>query len=312
VEGEFVRNCTGLILVLGLALLVNCRTPEEPPKSSRPPENLHRISEGVYSGASPEGDNEFEALAVLGVKTVVSVDGAKPEIEAAKKHGLRYVHLPIGYDGVSEARSMELAKAIQELPGPVYIHCHHGKHRGPAAAAVACVVAGKLDNEQAIQVMKEMGTGEQYLGLWAAARTSKPADPAVLHSLAVDFREVASVPPLAEAMVAIDGAFDRLELCKKSNWTAPKDHPDLSAAHESLQIREITSELSRMEDCRVRPEEFRRLLESMKQASADLESRLRGLAPGQGPDVVALDQSFGAIRRSCSDCHKAYRNSRKK
>src|SRR5262245_42817749 len=95
--------------------------------------NAYRITDKVISGGLPEGDAAFQELADLGVKTVISVDGMKPDVETAKKHGLRYVHLPHGYDGVPSERVLELAKAVRELPGLIYIHCHHGKHRSPAA-----------------------------------------------------------------------------------------------------------------------------------------------------------------------------------
>ena len=32
--------------------------------------------------------------------------------------------------------SRHLARAARTLPGPIFVHCHHGMHRGPAAAAV--------------------------------------------------------------------------------------------------------------------------------------------------------------------------------
>ncbi len=301
-----------LALGLGLALLVNCGSSEHASVHARPPENLHEVSKGVYSGASPEGDEGFEALAQLGVKTVISVDGAKPEVDIARKHGLRYVHLPIGYDGVPQERGAELAKALEELPGPVYIHCHHGQHRGPAAAVVACVVAGKINNEQAVRVMKEMGTGEQYQGLWAAAKAAKPADPGALRSLSVQYREVAPIPPLAEAMVDIDVAFDNLQLCRKNNWLTPKDHPDVTAAHEALKIREVAFELARTDDCRGRPEDFRRMLEAMRKASSDLQDLLQRTTDPGDQDRAAWDRTLGLLRQSCADCHKTYRNSRKK
>ena len=57
----------------------------------------------------------------LGVKTVISVDGAKPDVDLAKKHGMRYVHLPHGYDGVPDDRAKELAKAVRR-PGRPDLH----------------------------------------------------------------------------------------------------------------------------------------------------------------------------------------------
>ena len=42
--------------------------------------NAFRVSEKIYSGSQPESDAAFAALKNLGVKTIVSVDGGKPEV----------------------------------------------------------------------------------------------------------------------------------------------------------------------------------------------------------------------------------------
>src|SRR5262245_43776503 len=97
--------------------------------------NVFRLEEGLYSGSAPESELDFQEIAKLGVKVIISVDGAKPNVDVAHRAGLRYVHLPIGYDGVPEQRGIELAKALSDAGAPVYFHCHHGLHRGPAAAA---------------------------------------------------------------------------------------------------------------------------------------------------------------------------------
>src|SRR5262245_55603645 len=70
--------------------------------------NAFRIHAKVMSGGLPAGEAAFAELAELGVKTIISVDGAKPDVMAAERHGLRYVHLPHGYDGISETRIKEL------------------------------------------------------------------------------------------------------------------------------------------------------------------------------------------------------------
>ena len=93
--------------------------------------NAYVVHSQVISGGVPDGNAGFKQLRRLGVQTVISVDGARPDLARAKSHGLQYVHLPHGYDGISDARRLALAKAVLGLPGPVYIHCHHGKHRSP-------------------------------------------------------------------------------------------------------------------------------------------------------------------------------------
>src|SRR5688572_11354389 len=74
-------------------------------------DNFYQITAQIYSGATPGDDSAFADLAARGIKTIISVDGASPDVEAAKKFGLRYVHLPMGYDGISTNRALELVKA---------------------------------------------------------------------------------------------------------------------------------------------------------------------------------------------------------
>ena len=83
------------------------------------------------------GPKDCAELARLGVKTIVNVDGATPKLEMAQKYGLDYIHIPIGYDGITAEQSAAMVRVMREREGPFYFHCHHGKHRGPTAAAVA-------------------------------------------------------------------------------------------------------------------------------------------------------------------------------
>ena len=137
-------------------------------------------------------------------------------------------------------------------------------------------------------------------GLWESAREAKRADAATLRDLRVDYRETAPIPPLAEAMVAVDGVFERLQLCAKDGWKTPAGHPDVEPPHEALKLREIFVELQRTDDCKSRPEEFRRKMESARAAAEALESLLRKGEPA--------DAAFAVLRQSCADCHKPYRN----
>ena len=99
------------------------------------PANFTKIDEDLYFGGEPGANEAFAFLARLGIRTVVSVDGARPRLAEAEKRGLRYVHIPLGYDGVTTSAGMQLAALARNSQGPWYVHCHHGRHRGPAAAA---------------------------------------------------------------------------------------------------------------------------------------------------------------------------------
>ena len=163
---------------------------------------LIRVSDRIYSGAEPAGDAGFESLCKLGVRIVVSVDGARPDVEAARKYGLRYVHIPIAYSGIPAQAKAQLARVMEEA-GPIYFHCHHGQHRGPAAAAAACIASGEADGESAKAILHKAGTSEKYAGLWRdVAQYQPPAPGATLPVL----QDTAEVPSMAAAMSGIGRA----------------------------------------------------------------------------------------------------------
>jgi protein tyrosine phosphatase (PTP) superfamily phosphohydrolase (DUF442 family) len=266
--------------------------------------NVLRVTDKLYSGSSPDGDAGFRSLRALGVRTVISVDGARPDVGRAHAFGLRYVHLPIGYDGVPEAQGRRLARAVRDLPGPVYAHCHQGKHRGPAAAVVArrCLDAG-CGADAALALLRKAGTDPHYTGLYASAARFQPLSAAELDQVSADFPEVSPVPALAEWMVAVDELWDRIKEVRAAGWTAPPAHPDLDPAHEALQLVEAYREAGRLPDVARRPEELRRWLTEAEQAAQDLEAALR-----RGPDRPAAEAAYGRSAAACARCHGRYRD----
>ena len=177
------------------------------------PDHLLRVAPGLFSGAEPRGAADFAALARLGVTTVVSVDGPVPDAPAAARHGLRTVHVPYGYDGVPADAAARLAAVMTrfgphgEVPGGVFVHCHHGKHRGPAGAAVCGLSAGLLDRSSALALLDAAGTSPRYAGLWESVRTFAP--PPV--PFAGPLPEAVEPAGLAAAMIEIAARFDAAE-----------------------------------------------------------------------------------------------------
>ncbi len=263
--------------------------------------NAIRIHPKVISGGLPEGDAAFSALRDLGVKTIISVDGATPDVDMAHKYGLRYVHLPHGYDGIPENRLQELAKAVRDLPGLIYIHCHHGKHRSPAAAAAACIGAGFLDPASAEPILQMAGTSPNYQGLYQAAREARVLDARSLANVASDFPEKVAVPPLAEAMVALEHTHDHLKQIAAAGWKPLPEHPDIDPAHEALLLREHFTELLRLESVQDQPPAFKHYLRESEAAAQELEDELRAKSGG-------ADIPFAKVSKACADCHQQFRD----
>jgi hypothetical protein len=245
---------------------------------------------------------------LLGIKTIVSVDGARPDAARAKKFGMRYVHLPIGYDGISQDQAMKLARAVRDLDGPIYIHCHHGKHRSPAAAAaIQICLDDKCTVAQAVDIMKRAGTDPRYKGLFAGPREIRRPTPAELAEVKVELREAAPIAAVAEMMVRIDMHWEQLSLIKNAGWKPPKGHPDLDPPHEALQLREGFRELARLPNVQKRPADFKRWLAEAEKAAHDLEEALREKAK-QPFSVNAAAKAYERSRALCSQCHAKFRD----
>jgi protein tyrosine phosphatase (PTP) superfamily phosphohydrolase (DUF442 family) len=260
--------------------------------------NVLHLTARIYSGSQPEGDEGFAALAKLGVRTIVSVDGARPDLELAKKYGLRYIHVPIGYDGIPAQAGKALAATIRTTEGPIYYHCHHGKHRGPAAAAAACMAEGTIGSDEAVKVLTLAGTGKEYAGLW---RDVKAYSPPKKGDSQPELVSIAKIGSLTSAMVTIDQTADRLKLCEKAGWSAPRDHADLTPEHEALMLQESLHEARR--NCTTgRPKEFLQQLEATEKAATRLQDTL---AAGKSREASA---QFTALQNNCTQCHARYRN----
>ncbi|MBC7815774.1 MAG: cytochrome c [Planctomycetaceae bacterium] len=266
--------------------------------------NPVRVHDKVISGGLPESDTAFAELKELGIKTVISVDGAKPDVATAQKYGLRYVHLPHSYDGIPEDRAQELAKAVRDLPGPIYVHCHHGKHRSPAAAAVACLGAGMIGHDEARQVLAIAGTGENYRGLFQSVDDAQPLGSALLDRLQAEFPATAKLPAMAEAMVAIEHVHDHLKFLEKAGWKAPVDQPALAPDHEALLLRESFTELLRTDELKGKPDRFQQLMQEAGMLSQSLEETLKSSLI----DADAAAKKLAAVSANCKSCHQVYRD----
>lgn len=272
--------------------------------------NAVRIHAKVISGGLPAGDAAFAELKSLGVKTIISVDGAKPDVETARKFGLRYVHLPHGYDGIARQRQLELAKAVQELEGPIYIHCHHGKHRSPAAASVACIGAGLIPAAQGLQVLEVAGTSRSYRGLFAAAEKARRYDRGLLRSTSVEFHETLPIPPMAEAMVALEHTYDRVKQVANANWKSPAGHPDVEPAHEVLLLREHFTEMLRTQEVQSKSEAFQQMLRDSERLSSSMEQVLSNspVIDSETDRIAHLNGTLERINDACKSCHQQFRD----
>lgn len=262
--------------------------------------NVFRLSARITSGSGPESHEAFAMLAEAGITTVVSVDGAPPHVRLARQHGLRYVHIPVGYDGLSRAAELALARVVRETKGPMYIHCHHGKHRGPAAAAVACLAEGSVDAEQATLILTMAGTSDNYRGLWRNVAAFELPQPGESLPQLVESAKVAGI---VQAMSQVDLALGHLTALHANDWRPLAEHPDVAARTAAALLWEGFREAAR----HTRDGSHATLRQSLEVAVDDARQLRRTIEAG---DFATVARQLATVESRCSECHARHRDNR--
>ena len=252
-------------------------------------DNLYRLAPGLYSGSQPQDRASFEALARLGVKTIISVDGGNPDAAAAQNHGIRTVHLPLGYHGIDTARSARLIKAARTLPTPIYIHCRRGQHRGPAAAALVAMATEGWTPDEGLGWLKTACASKQPPGLYNALKVFQIPTNAELTVVPDDWPESTVIPMTTQAMLDIDACWDKLK-----------------AAPTAADARELVNHFRRLDEAPWLGQDLqKRLLHAIGNAE-DLGARLD--QPRRPLDNADREMLLERSGRDCKTCHEAHRN----
>ena len=164
----------------------------------------------------------------------------------------------------------------------MYVHCHHGKHRGPAAAAAALVGLGEMTPDDAVEGMKRAGTDPRYRGLIDLPFTLHRPSLADLADTPTDFPARTETADLTQVMVRSDETWDRLKSGR-------------NPGHEAVLLQEHYREAARLAGSKRRGEAFVRLFAEAEAAAERLE------APPQ-------PKSLAAAQKLCTQCHAEFRD----
>lgn len=261
----------------------------------------------IVTGDSPAGDAAFQALKDLGVRTIIRVDGQPPETERADKLGMTSVHLPLSFSGITQGQAQALAKAVRDLPGPVYIHGISSDRRAAAAAAVASVVLGDFTPEQAEAALAVSGVpANRDNGLYASIKslTSLPLEK--LGDVEFNFSAKSSVSRLTAAMVQIQKTWSRIEEAQKLRWKIPDARKDLNVGADSLELIDRCVAAGSMDSVKNLPRASERLLET-RTALTQLQRQWQSGHAGAA-EIDKLDAAYQRATGSCVACHEEYRD----
>ena len=121
--------------------------------------NLHMVTPELYRAAQPDAA-AMQALAEMGIKTIISLRHSKGDRALTAGTGMTLVELPVsaGKAG-NDAFVLSALQAICDAEKPVLIHCMHGADRTGLVIAMYRVVEQGWDKEATIDEMTHGGYG---------------------------------------------------------------------------------------------------------------------------------------------------------
>ncbi len=285
---------------------------EAVPENHPEVENVFQLSPNIASGSEPLGRAGLERVAAMGVKTILSVDGKTPDAETAAELGMRYVHIPIQYKTITDEQIERMAKTFRELDGPFFVHCFHGRHRGPAAAAIGRIVVDGAPREQAMAEMRQWcGTAPNYEGLYDTVAFARIPSASESTALEWDFPAAHPFEGFRHSMVEMARVSDRIKAFQRRGWAIDPEHPDVDPVNEAAILLGHFVESGKLDYVKEQPEDFQKRFALSLEDVELLHEKLQSWKADGGAGVAdhsELDETFTRIWRSCKECHQAYRN----
>ncbi|MCB9832666.1 MAG: cytochrome c [Planctomycetes bacterium] len=279
------------------------------PEESTGLHNVYHLSDNIISGSEPHGEVALAKLKEMGVKTVLSVDGMPPEAELAAKYGLRYVHVPIQYAGIHDEEIRKIAKTFSACEGPFYVHCFHGKHRGPAGAAIGRLVLDGASREEALAEMRQWcGTSKKYEGLFRTIATAEIPDAKELADYRFDFPAKQRLGGMVPLMSPIARAHDNVADLMANDFKPDPSHPDVDALNEAKKLHAFLAGVHQLAAEENRPADFQKWSAESEAAARRLVDELIDLRAGKAQALQAAKDGFGEVKTLCGSCHKVYRD----
>jgi len=154
------------------------------------------IRPGLARGGEPD-EAALQYLRDRGYKTIVSFLADPDESTFVVEQGMKYVHIPIRSGPFScptpsddQVRQF-LSVATDTTLYPMFIHCHAGKDRTGAMAAIYRMETCGWTNDEAVEEMKAFGFAGRYKKLFNFVQSYKP----VAAATAANVTETTTVTP---------------------------------------------------------------------------------------------------------------------
>jgi protein tyrosine phosphatase (PTP) superfamily phosphohydrolase (DUF442 family) len=265
--------------------------------------NVVRVNDKLYCGSQPQTPEAFAELQKLGVKTVICIDAVTPLAMTASQAGLKYVHIPCGFQNAEEM-APRLQAALDANAAPFYVHCHNGRPRTPALVAMLARSTAGWNDDQVRKFLDDNGVTDTYPGLRRAALEYRPSEakPGSPEPVAAPTKTT----PVAQTMASLLADWDPLQAASAKGFATA------DAAETAALAQNAKNAAKRFDDLAITPimrewdPDFVTQLKNCAKELRELDKQLQ--APEFPTQRDAAVARFKAISAQCGACHKQYRN----
>ncbi len=147
------------VLVFALSISISAATPASTAEVGRIHiDNFGKVDDEYYRGSQPE-HGDYQALAKLGVKTVIDLqsDGSRHEKDMVEQAGMTFHRIPLTTtERPSEAAVKQFLSLVNDPANqPVYVHCAGGQHRTGVMTAIYRMTKYGWSEDKAYDEMRQ-------------------------------------------------------------------------------------------------------------------------------------------------------------
>jgi len=125
---------------------------------------IKKVNDEISVAAFDPNENSFKTFADKGFKSVINLQtededqnvSQEKEKELAKDNNLKYRHIGVSKDNLSEAMVDDFRQELESLPKPILVHCKSGKRSG-AFVMMHIGCQKDMSGEEVIKQAEEMG-----------------------------------------------------------------------------------------------------------------------------------------------------------
>lgn len=131
-------SAANILVAVSMLVVLSQPVIGAPVERSKNDVGVAQVTPRLWRGPAPD-EHELEGLASRGIRTIIDlrVCPSRFEADAAKRLGMTYVHLPLGYFAPSRNHVGKFLQIVNDdAKVPVFVHCRQGADRTGVLVAI--------------------------------------------------------------------------------------------------------------------------------------------------------------------------------